>query len=355
MRSPFTALLLSIGMALGWGSPVRAAADSTLTPSASPNGSQIPSVSPMPVSTPDSKPTAIQASKNNSQADSANAEEVHRQLVQSYMWQFAKAALTPITFYGKVVDEKGNPIAGAEVDVSVADRPFDIVKGGTDFKRNTDLQGLFSISGVHGLGVNITASKKGYYNIPKSSGRFGYVSGSGCDPPHPNPKAPAILMLRKKGLSEDLIHLEHVRVRVEKDGDPVYVNFIDGKATQGSNSLTIQIWSNKDKPKTSGTRNFTWKAILSIPGGGLMEDKRTEIYNFFAPETGYTEDVVIDMPENKSDWRPFQKGKYFIRFPDGRYARAETNVTLVGYLRSVFINSYINPVSGHRNLEYNSD
>jgi hypothetical protein len=70
---------------------------------------------------------------------------------------------TPITFYGKVVDEKGTPIPQATVRFSITDTSR---SGGSDYYRKSDAQGLFSLKGVRGYSVDVGVRKEGYYSGP---------------------------------------------------------------------------------------------------------------------------------------------------------------------------------------------
>lgn len=67
---------------------------------------------------------------------------------------------TPITFYGKVIDQYGEPVPQADVRLSANDEPL----GGptSEYVRKTDVNGLFSIDGIVGLTLAVAVSKPGY-------------------------------------------------------------------------------------------------------------------------------------------------------------------------------------------------
>ena len=77
---------------------------------------------------------------------------------------------TPIEVYGKVVDENGNPVARASVEVHINDNPAPN-KSGTTYTKMTDEGGLFSVTGMHGLASGLKAAKSGYYTTKESTGK----------------------------------------------------------------------------------------------------------------------------------------------------------------------------------------
>lgn len=94
--------------------------------------------------------------------------------------------LTPITFYGKVVDQHSKPIADATVLTISTDT---LLGHGTDRMRRTDANGLFTLSGAHGSSLVIEVSKEGFHqltnlqsrqhNMPPSKKGFAYALDQG--------------------------------------------------------------------------------------------------------------------------------------------------------------------------------
>jgi hypothetical protein len=257
--------------------------------------------------------------------------------------------LTPITFYGKVVDEKGTPIEGADVRLHPAD---DMNGGSKDYERFTDESGLFSITGVHGLGISVDITKKGYYPLPQSSGTFGYVKEAGGSPPYPHSNNPAIFILRKMGKTEPLI-VQKFHVIVAKDGTPLQLDLKTGKDFKITNGdIQIEAWTD-DAPKDGSVSNqFNWRANISVPGGGIIS--RSGEFDFEAPTDGYQSEDVLNMPISEKPWRGQISRDYFLKLTSGTYARVSISFFMGGYQ---FINatSYLNPIPGHRNLEFDPD
>jgi hypothetical protein len=258
---------------------------------------------------------------------------------------WSMAFLTPITFYGKILDEKNNPVGGAKVDITAADHFMD---QGSGYKRTSDEDGLFSISGIHGMGLVVIVSKEGYYASPSSNGNFGYASGSGELPPHTDPSDPAIFVLRKMGETEPLI-VQHIDTNTSKTGAPMPVDFHTGK-TRGTSNPDIQVQSWVEDQKIHQNQPYHWRCQITVPGGGLQLRTGGE-FDFTAPENGYQSSDEIDIVASDPRWRSSQSREYFLKLANGEYARMSFLVG-VGYNTGFTITSYLNPAPGHRNLEY---
>jgi hypothetical protein len=252
-----------------------------------------------------------------------------------------------IEFWGKVIDQHGNPVVGATVHYSAADKYF---KDGTKYEGASDERGLFSISNIKGAGLYVRVSKDGYYHIDdKSAHSFGYGSPSGEAPP--SKQQPAVFVLQKMGATEPLIKLGTGGVLVPKDGTPKKLSLRRERARlSGSTSgdLQIELWSDYQPPPPHG-RVYDWRCRISVPGGGLVE--RVGDFNFEAPTENYIDAFEYKMSATNERWQPSMKKEFFLRLADGCYGRVTLNVISGGDV-FVTLESYLNPVPGRRNLEF---
>jgi hypothetical protein len=251
--------------------------------------------------------------------------------------------MTPISFYGKVVDEKGTPVGGANAKVSVTDKIF---QDGTSYIKTTDGAGLFSIADVHGLAVGITVSKEGYYQTPKSYGVYGYAAGVSSDGPKPTPDHPAVFVLRKKGEGVQLI-LKSVSSHLPRNGSPISLDLEAGQVVAG-NAGNFQIVLSSNVNEADPNTGYDWKYSLSVPGGGLVE--RTDNLDFMAPNDGYQPSADGSFTAGQQRYSRGIDKQYFVKLADGKYARIQ--VSLNADANSHFVvTAYINPTTGQQNLE----
>ena len=252
------------------------------------------------------------------------------------MWE------TPITFYGKVVDEKGGPISGASVSFSITDTSR---SGGSDYYRKSDAQGLFSLKGVRGYSVDVGVDKEGYYRGPVA--RRSFLSSGGEKPLPTDPNNPAIFTLRKKGEAAALIYAGK-NIRIVADGTPVEFNLKENRiVTAGEGHVKVECWAGDLK-----VPRYDWRCRITVPDGGLVRADPQELFPFEAPENGYEPFDQLNMPAMLGDkWLGFVTRRYFLKLKDGNYALLNIEINTKGIEPFIQMDYYLNPL-GSRNLEY---
>ena len=260
------------------------------------------------------------------------------------MKEIAAAYNTPINFWGKVVDEKGNPVPGALAKMGAADQPL---KTGTEYRRITDANGLFSVTGAKGLSLSVDVSKAGYYRTDRSRGQVSYFYPSGNKVPLPTQNSPTVFELRKMGETVPLVKIENF-VKVLRNGTPTEISLETGRpAAVGQGDLKVEAWTNDQTKDAQG--HYDWKCRISVPGGGLIE--RKDKFAFEAPSDGYQPFDEIVMPQTAERWNPQASRQYFVKLSDNHYARIEFEM-VAGGDHFFSITSYLNPTPGSQNLEY---
>lgn len=250
---------------------------------------------------------------------------------------------TPITFYGKVVDQSGVPVPGATINYGALDK-FDAP--GSQYQGKSDINGNFSISGIQGAVLRVGVQKKGYYKIDgKSSAAFAYGVGPDATRMEPPTKGePAIFVLQKMGTAEPLIKVSSRQVNVPKTGQPLSLDLATGQTGKEKGNLQVESFLGN-----VGQKPFDWRFRLGVPGGGLVERKGR--FDFEAPAGDYQPFVEVNMPANAEQWSLRVTKEYFAKLSDGRYARFSIRF-YPGDRNFIVIESYVNPAAGSRNLEF---
>lgn len=268
--------------------------------------------------------------------------------------QIAAIFTTPIEFYGKVADQNGVAIEGADVEISVSDDPTLSGKRNVQ-RRTTNASGLFSISGVRGMAIYVSVSKLGYYKINDDPGNkgakasekkfsYGFDEGNGLH--KPDKANPDILVLHKPDTPEPLIHQPKEAWAISNDGKPRRIP-LNPMLPNGPHCILVECWL--DPKQKDNKFHYPWKMRLSVPNGELALRKKQ--LEFQAPTEGYTPSAEYNMPATPRDrrWSDVEIGSYFVHFHDGHFGRFDFR--FAAYENSdIDFESHLNPKVGSRNL-----
>ena len=252
---------------------------------------------------------------------------------------------TPIRFYGKVVDENGEPVAGAKAHFSWTDLS---PEGTSQADVYSNAQGLFSLSGVNGKFTTVDVEKEGYYTSrQKNRSSFEYAEKTDESFYKPDPSSPVIFHLQKKGEAEGMIQRQTL-FGFKPDGSPGYLDLMDGKNRKDrSGDIVVRLTRGPEDEQ----RHFDCTIVFEALSGGLVESE--DEFMFLAPETGYQPALQFHWNKDDPKWQMNLKKKFYIKSREGKiFARVEADI-ISRYNDQAAINMtyYVNP-SGSRNLEY---
>ena len=250
----------------------------------------------------------------------------------------------PIEFYGKVVDELGQPVKGANVSFSC--NQFIPPAGSFTTNTSSDQAGLFTLAGVMGGTLGVHVEKPGYYPVKGTNpDHFDYMQHSTSEAFSPNSQQPVVFHLRRRGAGAELITSRHgvapdLEISGLTNGSTVRVNFFNQNISPDG-----QLELSATKPPR-GEPVSRWSFRMSIPSGGFIE--QNEEFPFEAPESGYKPMVEFDFRVGETNWSQSLHKSYYIVFGQPpRYGRIDVQT---GIYRGVSLSYAIN-ADGTRNLE----
>jgi hypothetical protein len=251
----------------------------------------------------------------------------------------------PIDFYGKVLDESNNPVAGADVQFNWDETPTD--SSGKTSSTRSDSGGLFELHGARGPSLDVQVSKHGYYTSKGNPWTFSYAINGHFSPDAYNP---VIFHLRKKGKGEPLIHIAGIGLHTMRDyslanGVATDVSLFTGHTTQtGHGDLAVMYQGGL--PLENYPSRTTWQFQVTVPNGGLIITD--EEYPFVAPVEGYQPADAWNV--TATNWTHEVERQYFIKLGNGDFGRVR--IRIIGGTRPYFrLESFLNP-SGSSNLEF---
>ena len=264
-----------------------------------------------------------------------------------------RMANAPIDFFGKVIDEEGNPVAGASTFYILGTLSFE---GSPTLEGpKTDEAGLFSITGKRGPTLSVWVQHDRYYSTATAKQRLEYAPKDyvpGKAPPVPPSKgSPTIFILKRKGVAEPLVHHQRIKTKLPMNAMPVSINARSGKTGDGGNeTISIAMKSDGDKLPLNAFHPFDWNVTIAVPGGGMVE--RSDALNFEAPVEGYVPRQTINMPASlpQDAWKSDIQRDYFVKFGSGNYGRVRLSIS--GDKGRSIAEVFLNPMPGSRNLEF---
>ena len=269
----------------------------------------------------------------------------------------ALKANQPIEFYGKVVDQDNNPIAGVKVKIGVR-WTQELSLPGTSkdvfnrFELTTDAEGLFKLTDTKGSVLGIDAlEKEGYEPSPRVTRQSYWYWSSGLPQKYtPDLRHPEIFRMWKDAGAERLVR-KGIASPLRYDGTPTTLDLVNGSASN-TGDLRVTLMRNPQQI-VSGQHNYEWTLTVEALNGGLIESSDEQMYR--APDEGYQSKLVVHMPANDPNWADEKSFNLYVKLRGNLYGRAEVKA-LVGSDRATtpfYVTSFINP-RGSRNLEYSS-
>lgn len=269
-----------------------------------------------------------------------------------------------IEFYGRALDQFGEPVVGADVTGSVLYNTG--VKSGREVaSTTTDTGGYFRFSKLAGQTLGIDFKKSGYEFNPRNT-LFSYSYFEADHKRHiPDPKKPIIFTLWKKQGAEALVHYEKTW-RFPITGGPIRINLETGNTGNQVADLVVSL-ARTPLQMRYGERGFAWNASVEVVGGGLIRVGQRDYYNL-APKTGYmprfeyTQEAqsVRDAQAEKIKWTWVDgiSDDFFVSSRDGKnFARVSLRIRAnVDHKEGdnealVAVGVWLNP-NGSRNLEF---
>jgi hypothetical protein len=190
-------------------------------------------------------------------------------------------------FYGKVIDQDGNPLAGVSAvgELVLNDGTYGGIQT-QKYDATTDGGGLFEFTGLHGAGLGITISKPGYENEWKNDA---YQSPSGGQS---SPADRVIYRMWSTNAHESLI-TGNKSFEVVPDGRPYFINLTAGTISERE-SGDLKVWIQYTNQPVRG-QLYDWSVGIEVANGGLWEVPQA------AMNSGFLDEFTIPMyvaPEN---------------------------------------------------------
>jgi hypothetical protein len=272
-------------------------------------------------------------------------------LVQPQIEASVRAMNGAIAFWGCVVDEDGNAIAGAKVSLSYRTwhaQPLDMNASQTRTELVADHAGRIQLSGATGDRLTVeSVEKPGYLPSPKAKKTFAFANSPELFSPDPN--APVVIRMWKQGQREPTVSREGF-YGFRPDGRVYTVDLLSSKNIEGDTGqgdLQVRITRPENvKPR----EKYPWRLEVAAVGGGLVQAK--DEFLFQAPEIGYSPALEVEMDPAEASWTSVLKKSLYLQSRGGKVYGAIQMTIRPNYSNgsSIQTESVLN-VNGSRNLQ----
>jgi len=188
----------------------------------------------------------------------------------------------PIAFYGRLEDQFGNAVVGAQIAGSV--RIYNNVQSTVEHLTTvSDENGMFQIKSGKGEGLGIMPKKDGYVLATTSTEfKYSYMYNGQFTP---DPKNPTVVKMWKLQGAEPLVSLAK-KYKLNYTGRPIYFDMISGRTVSNGGDLKVTV--NRPDGIISQQHPQNWSVKIEVVNGGLVETSFEEFRTTYsAPESGY--------------------------------------------------------------------
>lgn len=252
-------------------------------------------------------------------------------------------------FYGRVIDQHGQPIVG--VDVKFMINPS-MDSGEKSETTQTDANGLFQFTGIRGESLSIALTKPGYQIEGHGLGL------EGRNGPETSPDKRRVYTMWKLRGAEPMVHGEINSRTINPDGRPFTIDFVKRQIVEGTNGSGDIIVQIQRPPEITPRQKYDWSFTMTAIDGGFIEVTNDDYLNE-APESGYQPQYLMARHAtdvlNYSTWSLYHTDRtFFVKSHDGHvYGHFHISELEPAYRdkAALKIEFYVNP-AGSRNLEF---
>ena len=250
----------------------------------------------------------------------------------------------PIEFYGKVIDQFGEPVPEATIVFQWTTVIGPVTN--PEMRTSTGKDGRFALKDVQGKVLAVSVDKIGYARTDDWIQNFEYADFFHDNFHVPDPNKPVIFHLHKTMEAEPL-YVFSPYADIIVGGEALVLNVEKGEVgSQGDLAFSVVLGA-----ETNRYGSDFIVTIQALNGAGFVISD--EEFLSKAPESGYQHIFRVNHKLNISQYSPEQKLRFYVRTGSGKFASVGVKISLWNNLKKADFDAgiHFNP-SGSRNLEF---
>lgn len=219
----------------------------------------------------------------------------------------------PIVFYGRLTDQFGSPVVGAQIAADV--RIYNGVQSTVEhLKTVSDGNGFFQIQGGMGESLGVLPQKEGY--VLATTDTYFKYSYMYPDRFSPDPNNPTVINMWKLQGAERLVSINQ-DYKLHYTSAPINFDLVAGKIVPSGGDVKITV--NRSPGEVSEHSPQDWSVQVETVDGGLIE---TTVANaratYAAPQGGYEPNATFEMSTARQSWHAALDQMFFIESRNGK-------------------------------------
>jgi hypothetical protein len=218
----------------------------------------------------------------------------------------------PIVFYGRLEDQFGSPVVGAQIAASV--RIYNGVQSTVErFSVTSDANGFFQINHGKGENLGLMPHKAGY--ALASTGTLFKYSHLESQPYIPDQSNPTVIKMWKLQGAESLVSIDQ-HYKLHYTGEPMNFDLLTGKIVPAGGDIKVTV--NRPAGDVSARNRQDWSVQVEVVNGGLMDSGGQEAVTYAAPESGYEPSDTLKFSAAERTWSEMFNRGFFVQSRNGQ-------------------------------------
>lgn len=250
----------------------------------------------------------------------------------------------PIIFYGRLADQFGNSVVGAQIAADV--RIYNGVQSTVNhLKAVSDGNGFFQIEGGKGESLGVVPKKEGYVLATTDTYfKYSYMYPGRFSS---DPNNPTVIKMWKLQGAKPLVSINQ-DYRLHYTGTPINFDLVAGQVVPAGGDIKITV--NRSSGIVSEHNPQDWSVQVEAVDGGLIKTTIAEArITYAAPQDGYEPSATFEMSTAKQSWHAAVDQMFFLESRNGKVFSKVRLILGINETPDGFIDITLNGVANTNN------